>query len=530
MTESVAPALACPYPGCQGTAVPTEGRPEELAVCGTCHRLAARCPRTGAQGRCPTLNRALARFCRRCRQELEPSWAQQAWAGDAGGRSPRRGAAAVVRVQPALEHAGGGQPVYCLEDHLAHESWDGRALALQEISGWLWVGIPDGRSLFVAPFHDRTGGGPVIADHHWPGSGRMRLRARSSGLWMVLYSERGLRALNLLGQDDPRRDGPGWLDLWQARPGETLVSEPAFVRGADRGPERSAAWVTSGPAGLTLWLTPLPMQAGQRLQRRHWRLDTPGLVPPLAPGENRVALVEAPGGDGDRLLLATPQGLWLLELPDEPAPDEAPPKVLRLLGNRAVVLNGADAPGLVFLPEDGTGAGEDVCGTAFVACRDGRAPAREVLQSVTFSPRRRLHEAAYRDHDGVPLGLVPVRGRPQVLCRSGGTLVVSDRVGNQSHTLSYDSLTGAQWVRGYGRLVACAGIASGEGPLRWFTLLHDLDEENSLVDHAVSATLGSPPVLLGRHLFTIEPLTRSGRTALWVTRRRLVFEAAAEQM
>ena len=306
-----------------------------------------------------------------------------------------------------------------------------------------------------------------------------------------------------------------------------------FQRGEDNGPGRRAVWATNNIDGLALWSARLPLRADQQLKRRLWRFPQRDTLPWLEKGENQVALVEAQGADTDRLLLATPRGLWLVKLPDDSPQDEpakgtaAPPaaplsvNLVNLMRDRELVLNVGDAPGVVFLPADYTGS-EEACGTTFVACRD-RTAAGEVMYAVSFSSRGRLHEIPYSDFGSVPLSLVPVRRASQVLGRAGGALVVSDLVGNQSRTFTNEYLAGAQRIHPYGRLVVCTGTAAVEGQVRWFTLLHNLEEENSIVDHAVTADLGSHPVLLGRNLFTIEPLVHTGRPALWLTRRRLNF-------
>src|SRR5262245_9510391 len=147
-------SLQCPYPGCPG-GLP-ENLADELAVCPVCRRLSARCPRLGREGRCPTLNRCLARYCRHCRQELGPGWAQAQWARDL---SVRRTAGLLgpavpvpLRLEPALQDAGRAERLLCLNNHAECDRWDLRPLPLAEVGGRLWVGAPDGRTLFVEPF------------------------------------------------------------------------------------------------------------------------------------------------------------------------------------------------------------------------------------------------------------------------------------------------------------------------------------------------------------------------------------------
>src|SRR5262245_49978898 len=193
-------SLQCPYPGCPG-GLP-ENLADELAVCPVCRRLSARCPRLGREGRCPTLNRCLARYCRHCRQELAPGWARALWARDLGARRAAglmgRAVALPLKLEPTLQRPEQAERILCLDHFAQCDRWDNRPLALREAGGRLWVGTPDGRSLIVQPFQDPAQAPPVVSEPLWPGGGRARLRARASGVWLVVSSEDGIKAVNLL--------------------------------------------------------------------------------------------------------------------------------------------------------------------------------------------------------------------------------------------------------------------------------------------------------------------------------------------
>ncbi len=509
--------LQCPYPGCPGQ-VP-EGPDDELAVCPACHRVSARCPRLGRRGRCYTLNRCLARYCRQCRQELGPGWAQAQWASDVSDNpAPGAGAARgrpLLHLHPPLQHAGAAG-VLCLDGYLHTGRWDHRPLGLIEAGGWLWVGGPDGRYLLVDPFHDRSGLAPLVSEELWPGAGRGRLRARASGVWLVVHSDHGVKAVNLLALDDPVRDDYRPLDLWEAGPGERLLAGPVLLRDSRNGLERVAAWLTTGPNGPVLYAAPLLVTYGRLPAPRRLVLNL-GEVH-LDDG-SRCALIEAALTDHDGLLLAAPQGLWLLDpapaargkpggtqAADGPRPLSAAP----LLIGKQLLVNVHDMPGVVYVPT----AGDDACGTAFVAATDE-------LCAVTVGPQAALNHFTYPDQGGLPLDGVTVQGRQQVLCRAGRALVLCDLLGQQTRVATSDLLPWAMHATTYGRVAVFSGRDASEGRGRWFVQVLDLENENGAIDQVVWDHLPAHPVLVGRYLFAVEAFAAAGRTSLWLTRRRL---------
>ncbi|MCI0460477.1 MAG: hypothetical protein L0Z62_26280 [Gemmataceae bacterium] len=537
--DAPAAVLQCPYPGCPGM-VP-EGQSDELILCPTCNRVSARCPRLGRRGRCATLNRCLARYCRQCRQELGPGWAAAQWAGDTGSRhgAQRPQRATPLKLDPPLQHPERVRPVFCLDEHLPFERWDYRPLGLAEAGGWLWISGPDGRYLFVDPFHDLSRQEPLVSEQLWPGASRVRLRARVSGVWLLAYAEHGIKAVNLLGLDDPLRDDHRPIDLWEAEAGEHLLAPPVLLRDSRNGLERVAVWLTGGGQQPTLWVAPLLVTHGRLPAARRFTPDAGSVSPLLTDETDRCALVEAPLPDRDALLLAAPQGLWLLDpapaarkAPVEPAgpvgrldrsggadPQAPAPRrplpAITLLDRRELLIGVHEIPGVVFVPA--AKSSEEAFGTAFVAVGGDR----EELCAIQVAAHGAVHHFGYHDHGGLPLDPVTVRGRRQVLCRAGRSLVLCDLLGQQTRVATSDLLPWAMRVHTCGRVAICSGRDAGEGRGRWFVQLLDLEEEHGVIDQVVWDHLPAHPVLVGRYLFAVEPFSVQGRPTLWLTRRQL---------
>jgi hypothetical protein len=521
------PALQCPYPGCPGAL--GAGPADELAVCPVCQRVAARCPRLGKAGRCPTLNRCLARFCRHCRQELGPGWAQALWARDLGVRRtaglPGQAVPVPLRLDPALADAARAERVLCLNHHADCDRWDYRPLPLAEAGGRLWVGAPDGRTLFVEPFHDRNRTPPVVFEPPWPGSASPRPRPRGSGVWLAVSSQHGLKALNLLTLDDPGGEEGGLLELWEPEPGERLLADPVLLRDSRNGLERLAVWLTGGPAGATLWAAPLLVTYGRLPAPRRYILEENGQPLALADG-GRLVLIEAAREERDAVILAGAHGLWLLDPAAEASGGAAgaggrrPLAALPLLRGRTFLVSAADQPGVVLLP--GGGAGRDqVCGTVFAAAAGPTCGGPEELCAALVARHGAAGQFASPGPGGIPLGIAsPARGRG-VLCRAGRSLTLCNPLGQQHRIATSDALPWVLRAHVYGRVAVCSGRDAAEGRGRWFVQLWDLEDDDTLIDQVFSEHLPAHPLLLGRYLFTIEELGEAGRPALWLTRRRL---------
>ncbi len=520
-------ALQCPYAGCSGALSAKDAG--ELAVCPVCQRLAARCPRLGKSGRCPTLNRCLARYCRHCRQELGPGWAQAQWARDLGVRRTAglMGQAVPVplRLTPPLQPPEQAERVLCLNTYAQCDRWDYRPLPLAEAGGRLWVGAPDGRTLFVEPFHDRNRTPPSVSEPHWPGSARPRLRAHTSGLWLTVSSEHGIKALNLLTLDDPGSADEDPIDLWLPEPGETLLAEPVLLRDSRNGLERLAVWLTNGPNGATLWTAPLLVTYGRLPAPRRYTLTEGGQ--PLALEEaSRFVLVPAALEERDAVVLASSQGLWLLDPAAEVrggasgsgATGRRPLAALPLLSGRAFLVSAGDLPGVVFLAGGGTGR-DEVCGTVFAAAAGPLRGGPEELCGALVTRHGAAGHFASPGHGGIPFtGVSLARGRG-VLCRAGRSLVLCNALGQQHRIATSDALPWVMRAHAYGRVAVCSGRDAAEGRGRWFVQLWDLEDDDTLVDQAFADFLPAHPLLLGRYLFGIEALGEPGRQELWLTRR-----------
>lgn len=508
-------SLPCPYPECVGLFPQTE-LTGELFVCNVCHRFAGRCPRHGRHGRCHALNRPQARFCRHCRQELADGWAQSAWLRELhDGQTAKR----LPRLEPTLDHSESAQWVLCLDDYLPADQ-GGAAVALQAVGGWLWLGAAAGRWLLVDPFSDANGTRPLAFEQLWPGRARQVVRACAGGLWLVLYSQYGLKAVNLLALDDPRRDDYEPLELWQPQNGEELLTDPVLLCVGRHRPERLVVWLVQTAAGLTLCAAVLDpaLDGGPRVSR--FPLDEGGR--PLTAADGRAVLRPVPFGERDGVLLATTRGVWLVtppvELPEQPATLAA----VNLLRHRQLLVQVHDVPGVVVLahePESGWPGADEPCGTVFVAATG--ATGGEELWAVLFNRRGPLTPCAYRDPGGIPLDVVTARGRQQVLCWAGSQLVLCDQLGHQSRLAANDLLSWTLRAEVFGRVAVCSGRDAGQGRSRWFAELIDLEQDNGLIDVTVRDAPLAPPVLLGRYVFTVEQVVAQDRVRRWLTRRRL---------
>ena len=527
-TAAGGPGLQCPYPDCPGTLSARES--DELAVCPACQRLSARCPRPGKGGRCPTLNRSLARYCRHCRQELSPGWAQAQWARDLDARRTAglMGPAVPVplRLAPALPNHEQAERVLCLDGYAAFERWDHRPLHLAEVSGRLWLGAPDGRMLLVEPFHEHNHTPAIITEPLWPG-GRSRPRARASGLWLAVSSEHGVKALNLLTLEDPGAAEVTLIDLWAPEPGERLLADPVLLRDSRNGLERVAVWLTAGPGGATLWAAPLLVTYGSLPTPRRFTLQVGG-QPLSLDDTGRFVLIEAALAERDAVLLAGAQGVWLLDVapalrgaaPAAAADGRRPLAALPLLSGRTFLVSGSELPGVVFLPGGGA-ASEEVCGTVFAAAVGALRGGPEELCAALVSPHGAAGHFACPGHGCTPLADVTVgRGRG-VLCRAGRSLMLCNPLGQVRRLATSDALPWVLRAHVYGRVAVCSGRDAAEGRGRWFVQLWDLEDDDTLIDQAFTDHLPAHPLLLGRYLFGLEMLGEPGKQALWLTRRQL---------
>jgi hypothetical protein len=517
---AVAPfRLQCPHPNCGGTFDEPPG-PREVFVCPTCRRLAARCPREGGgKGRCPALNRPQAQFCRFCRHDLGPAWAQELWQRDVPGvEASRHGAKALMLGAP--------ERVLRVGDHLAIDTWTGWTLGLAEAAGRIWIGAHDGRCLLVEPFSLPGREPRVVSERAWSRAGRVRFRAQTAGTWLLLQSDEGLKLLSLLALDDAPSDDYRPLDLWDARDGEVLVADPIVLHGGgtqDEPPYATAVWATNGPAGLRLRWARLSSASVTIPKVQECALvPAKGLAPTVS--ENaRATLVPVQHGSGrDGLVLATHVSLWWIDRPDRES--EAALLVSLLVERPRFVVGQRDAAGVVFVPsrdDDGP------AGQLFVEHRDEAKNNRESLCSIQVDPGLPASTYLYRDHPGSPIGYAITPFGRGVLARSGSYLVLCDLAHQQRIMVENQYLSSTQRARVYGRLAICSGEELlDEGQRRWFSLVVDLDtgQPIDLIDSSHPAT---PLLPIGRHLFAVEALdTDAGagsadRPELWLTRRAL---------
>ena len=259
--------LQCPYPGCRGGFQESRELLDRLLICPECCKPAARCDWVDHDDRCHALNRPLAHFCRYCKQVLPPGWAQSFWFEDIeSGMGPG---------SPLF--LGEAKSVLCLE---------GAVSELREVAGRIWIGRADGRFLLVDPFSDQQV--PLTSPQVWAGS---RLRSRASGVWLLLYSDQGIKYLDLLSLDDPHASLGQLTELWTAGADRQMLSNPVLLRlppnpqNPATGLDRLVAWVSSGPMGRPCGPPRFPLSGTRRPRPRSgpWRRLPKGRCPPCTP-------------------------------------------------------------------------------------------------------------------------------------------------------------------------------------------------------------------------------------------------------
>jgi hypothetical protein len=435
-----------------------------------------------------------------------------------------------LTLEPPLQRPELAERVLCLNQHAPCDRWDYRPLPLREVAGRLWVGTPDGGSLFISPFQDPGRTPPIVLGPFWPGSGPARLRACSSGVWLTIASEEGIKALNLLALDDPAGEALPAFDLWERGADERLLADPVLLRDSRNGLERLAVWLSSGPEGLTLWGAPLLVTYGKPPTPRRHALQQGGQ--PLAlESDTATVLVPAALEARDGVILARPHGLWLLDPAagvrsaasglSSPTPAGRRPLEARpLLEGRQFLVRAGETPGVVFLAGVGGGTGRDeACGSVFVAA-GGRGSVDELCTAV-ITRQGNAGLAGPAGHGCTPLDEVVLgRGRG-LLGRAGRSLVLVNVLSEQHRLATSDALPWVLRAHAYGRVAVCSGRDAGEGRGRWFVQLWDLEDDDTLLDQVVVPQLAAHPLLLGRYLFAIEALGEPGQEGLWLTRREL---------
>ncbi len=99
---------------------------------------------------------------------------------------------------------------------------------MREIAGRVWIGTSTGRFLMVEPFRSQTTD-PLLR-RPWPATGPVHLRAQVAGVWLVLWCELGLQALDLLPFDSPAGQDFSLLPIWNASQKQRVVTAPVLLR------------------------------------------------------------------------------------------------------------------------------------------------------------------------------------------------------------------------------------------------------------------------------------------------------------
>lgn len=505
-------ALRCPFPDCTAALGP-EAEPAgrrntideatlrgELVVCPVCRRASARCTRFRSDGRCPALNRPLARFCRHCCEVLAPGWAEQRWDLD-------------LREEGRPLAVGPPEVVLELDRWLAPSPWRAWPIELRQAGGRLWLGCSDGRCLFVEPFADRNSN-PVIRDQIWDGTEPVHLRARVDGPWLVISSQRGIRALNLLALDD-RTEDHSPVPVWDvpAGPNHRLASDPVLFPRSP-GSDSVIVWLAmDGARALSLHSAVLSLSDQTPQGRQVVLLNAgAGRGPALEDEREQALLLPAAFGPGRAMLLCTQQEIWLLDgLGVAPVSRVTLAPLLQhfpALRGARVRTHMGEVPGVVFMP----GATDDPSGQVFFSYQSQRGPA---LCALTVSPGGQLSLLPYSE-GGVPVELVESSDNREVLCLAGGQFVLCTRM-RQRPTGASNYLREATRIHAQGRLAVATGTQKAGTTNHRFTLVVDL-QRAAIVLADSSPQLSGHPVLLGPYLFTVEG---SGQQTLRLVRRKI---------
>jgi hypothetical protein len=494
-----------------------------VGVCPQCRRLSARCSAVPQEGsRCRAFNRPLACFCRYCREAFPDGWFAAALAADPAGHHDTSEAAAAL-------HLGQPEPILRLGDLLDRQE---SATELREVAGRVWVGTSTGRFLLVEPF--RAQQGDPLRRRPWSTG---HLRVGTAGLWLVLWCEHGLQALDLLPFDAPAGQDFQLLPIWNAPQQQRIVADPVLLRLPDD-PEQPAAaldravlWLTDGPGGPALWTALLSLNSERPSEPRRFPLpeiDRHNLVRLTEAGD--LALVAAPVPGRDLALVRSRDTLsWITLKSNEPGDPIGTPRVVPALGQPAdgrgftFGTGRPDLPGLFFVPAAWQGSSDrQHLGQAFVAGRRDDEPERHDLYIISCF-RTAAQSTFARLGEGIPLVLGGTAGAVEAVCLTTSGLRRYNELGMT--TLHYDNplLRGVQRVGATERVLACSGIDASTTQPRWFTTLVDL-RTGRLIEPLFSTEKVPAPLLLGRELISVARLPTgqpSGATELFLARRSL---------
>ncbi len=320
-------------------------------------------------------------------------------------------------------------------------------------------------------------------------------RCQASGQWLVLWADRGIKVLSLLGPDDGGRAALTPTTLWEPRPNEQLAAEPVVLRAWEGSRQRRfVAWVSQQADALQLWVAPLALDAVPGKAKYFFNLpEVPVRPPALGQRAADVSLTAALFGTEEQLLLCTNRDLFRIAL----IFSNAGPKMRRpqkLLSRPHFVLNHQELSGLVYLPNLSSRPGEPPGGTLFVAHRAEERAARCVLEVVALTRDRVVESFPCGNPDCYPLDAVTTHGEPGALCRSGGQLVRTDVNGTQIPVHTEERLAGTSRVQVYQDVAVCTGFEQTEGPRQRFFRLVDLRERSLVLNGLHGPDVRAAPV------------------------------------
>jgi len=184
---------------------------------------------------------------------------------------------------------------------------------LESVSGWLWVGHPDGSSNLIDPFANQKGDRLVVGrTEPWPHDVvPRRWSALADGPWLIQVSHAGVRLFTLLpifgsGEKVLQDLVPGG---WTSPPGERLLGRPIFVSSSDESDPtaRRLYWLTDSKISdsIRLWCWSLSL-AKPIAKPTSWPLKAEGFS-----SERGAAIIEIPSTEESPALLVAGGGALL---------------------------------------------------------------------------------------------------------------------------------------------------------------------------------------------------------------------------
>ena len=206
-----------------------------------------------------------------------------------------------------------------------------------------------------------------------------RAAAQRDGPWLILWSKRGLRGIDLLTVDEASEYDELSFEIWRSSPARRLAGGPVLLPVADgddlgRRLYRDLVWLVEDGAGLALATVRLPLPFGSGAEPRIEPLRTDDGLPLRRGGnigESSESGAWSPADAEGALFLAAAGAVFQV------SGDGAAPWLHRLLKRNTTE---AQFTGLGFLPRGANSVRPEgttvfAPGVLFVACREPSGPA-----------------------------------------------------------------------------------------------------------------------------------------------------------